>query len=390
MAAPIHKAMRLTVRQVHLWMGLSLGLLFVLLGLTGSALVFYQTIDRWLHPEIQVAASGPAPDAAAPVWDRGLATLRAQWPERQGAWRFELTGEAGAIPVRYVVAGASHGGHRTMVWLSPDGTRVLREDVWGQYLMTWIYDLHMELLGGEFGRAIVGWSGLAIFALVMVTGVWAWWPRGGGRGRWRKALRYAKRAALSRRLRDMHKLAGLVGLPLLAVLVITGVMLALPDESNAVLRPILGPVDRPLSAQELERPTPSISAPRIPAPRIPIVQAAAIAARALPHAQIVWMEAPPVGQGVYKMRMKTAHDPSQRFPHSYVFVDPVGGRVLGVQDADKAGAATTINNWLHRLHDASVLGLFTRWLAVLAGLVPAFLFGTGLWRWIERRRSAQI
>jgi uncharacterized iron-regulated membrane protein len=34
-----------------------------------------------------------------------------------------------------------------------------------------------------------------------------------------------------------------------------------------------------------------------------------------------------------------------------------------------------------------VLGLLTRWLAVLAGLAPVFLFITGLWRWIERSRA---
>jgi uncharacterized iron-regulated membrane protein len=371
MSAPIRKA----VRQVHLWMGLSLGALFVLLGLTGSALVFYQSIDRWLHPEIQVAASGPAPDAASPVWDRGLATLRAQWPERHGAWRFELTGEAGPIPVRYEMPGMGHGGHRIMVWLSPDGGRVLREDVWGQYAMTWIYDLHMELLGGETGRAIVGWSGLAIFMALMLTGLWAWWPRGG----WRKALRYASGAALIRRLRDMHKLAGLIGLPLLSVLVITGVMLALPDESNAVLRPAFGPVDSAPKAGKLES----------RAQRLPITQAAVIAARTLPAAQIVWIEVPPMGQGIYKFRMKMPRDPSARFPHSHVFIDPVSGRMLAVQNAEKAGATTRINNWLHCLHDASVLGLSTRLLAVVIGLLPALLFVTGLWRWIVRNKIAK-
>jgi uncharacterized iron-regulated membrane protein len=61
--------------------------------------------------------------------------------------------------------------------------------------------------------------------------------------------------------------------------------------------------------------------------------------------------------------------------------------VLARQEAQQAGPTTTINNWLHSLHDASVLGLFTRWLAVVSGLVPAFLFVTGLWRWLARRQQ---
>ncbi|RZM08056.1 MAG: hypothetical protein EOP67_72300, partial [Sphingomonas sp.] len=40
---------RILVRRVHLWLGLSLGLLFAVLGLTGSALVFYTGIDAALH-----------------------------------------------------------------------------------------------------------------------------------------------------------------------------------------------------------------------------------------------------------------------------------------------------------------------------------------------------
>lgn len=369
--------LRLAVRQVHLWMGLSLGALFVLLGLTGSALVFYQALDLALHPEMAVSAKGPAPDAQSPVWDLALATMRAQRPDRQGIYRFEVTGEAGPIPVRYEMPGRAHGGHRVMIWLSPDGGRVLREAVWGQYLMTWLYDLHMALLAGPVGTLIIGWSGLAIFLLVMVSGVWVWWPRTSGRGGWAKALRYARHAALTRRLRDMHKLAGLIGLPVLSVLVMTGVMLALPDQSNAALRPLFGPVD----------PSPKAMDNTDTGPRLSITQAAVIAQRVLPSARIVWIEVPPIGQGVYKFRMKTPHDPSARFPHSFVFLDPVSGRVVAVQNADKAGRTTTINNWLHCLHDASVLGLFTRWLAVIIGLVPAFLFTTGLWRWLERKRA---
>lgn len=55
--------MRIFIRRVHLWLGLSLGLLFVLLGLTGSALVFYPEMDGWLNLS---ASTEAAPGGWAP------------------------------------------------------------------------------------------------------------------------------------------------------------------------------------------------------------------------------------------------------------------------------------------------------------------------------------
>ncbi|MFM2372531.1 MAG: hypothetical protein RIS85_2253, partial [Pseudomonadota bacterium] len=50
---------RTIVRKAHLWLGLGLGALFALLGLTGSLLVFYQEIDAALHPHIIVENRAP-------------------------------------------------------------------------------------------------------------------------------------------------------------------------------------------------------------------------------------------------------------------------------------------------------------------------------------------
>ncbi|MEL0253840.1 MAG: PepSY-associated TM helix domain-containing protein [Novosphingobium sp.] len=177
------------VRAAHLGLGLSVGTLFVVLGISGSLLVFYQEIDAAVHPEIQVTGPAEAPGWHSPVWDKALATVRREWPERTGAWRFEASGKPGPVAARYVLPRtrphAAHSGGFIMVWLTPDGSRVLREAPWGDYAMTWIYDLHMQLAAGPAWRDVVGWAGLVILVLLL-TGLWAWWPKGS----WRKALRY--------------------------------------------------------------------------------------------------------------------------------------------------------------------------------------------------------
>jgi signal transduction histidine kinase len=158
--------MRSFVRQVHLWMGLTFGALFVLLGLTGSVLVFYPEIDALLHPEIR------AEGRHTPDWDRALATVRSAYPDKAGAWRFEVTDGQGTIPARYYnpPETAGRGFAPMMVWLSPDGGQVLRRDYWGDYAMTFLYDLHYRLLLGAVGGTSLGIAGLVAIVLLFWIG----------------------------------------------------------------------------------------------------------------------------------------------------------------------------------------------------------------------------
>jgi uncharacterized iron-regulated membrane protein len=358
---------RLLVRRVHLWLGLSLGLLFALLGLTGSALVFYTDIDAVLHPAIRAERSDPAPDWTSPVWDRALATGRTRWHHPGAKWTFEVTGESGPIAARYYPA-AGHHADREMVWFSPDGGRIVRAEPWGGYLMSWLYQLHMQLLAGEVGHQLVGWSGVAML-LLLVSGLLAWWPRGS----WAKAVAFKRAAAPIRRLRDLHKLLGIWSLGLLFVLVATGVLLSLPEVTSTLLAP--APIPDPKSRPSNERP-------------ITIRQALAAAHRALPDGRLTFVDVPGTRDGAFRARFEVPGDPHERFPGSFVFIDQFSGRVLAVHDVRRGNTGTTLTAWIRTLHDGTVGGLVTRILAVLVGLVPSALFATGLLHWLRRRRTA--
>lgn len=366
MSRPRHIVMRL-----HLWLGLSLGALFVLAGLTGSVLVYYVEIDGWLHP-----GQASAGTADATSFDAALVTVRKAFPDKQGPWRIEVTGRPGAIPMRYYhppeTAGRSHAP--MLVWLSSDGKQVLRRDYWGDSAMTWIYDLHYQLKLDKAGGVVMGYAGLALLAL-LISGLWAWWPRGS----WAKALRFKRGAGTTRRLRDLHKLAGLSVFPLLAMLTATGVLLALPVESRTVLKPLLG------DAAAMPSPRSEAASGRQIAP-----SAALAAARgAMPEARTAWIEIPGPGDGAYRLRMQQPVDPSRRFPRSYVWVDQYRGTVIGSHDAATFPALSTLEAWLHPLHDGSAGGMVLRLAVLLAGLLPLGLFVTGLLRWRARRRPGR-
>jgi len=363
---------RLLIRRIHLWLGLSVGAVFVLLGLTGSALVFYVEIDRLLHPETRAEAAVNAPGWNSPVWDRALATGRAHMHGAPGRWSFEATDTPGPIPARFYPA-MPHAGHhsapRTMVWFSPDGRRVVRTAPWGGYTMSWLYELHMQLLAADIGRQIVGWSGVAMLALLL-SGIFAWWPRGS----WAKALAFKRDAAPIRRLRDLHKLTGLASAGLLSLLVATGVLLALDDVKAWMLSP-----------------------PQVPAPRsiddgggraVTIAAALAAARRAVPDGRLAFIDVSDAGDAPIRVRVELPGDPHRRFPASFVFVDRSSGRVLAVHDGRQGGVGTQIAIWMRSIHDGSIGGLATRVLAVLLGLVPLVLFVTGLLHWRRRVRTA--
>lgn len=366
---------RSLLRQVHLWLGLALGLPFLVLAFTGSALVFYVEIDALLNPAARTVSAGPAPDWNSPVWDQALRTARARWPEASGKWSFEVTGQAGPIPARYYppssAHGHSHGVDPLMVWFSRDGQQVVRQARWGDYLMTWLYDVHRNLLAGDTGNYVVGWIGVASLQL-LITGLIVWWPRGS----WRKALAYKRQASPIRRLYDLHKLAGLYSLALLLILTATGALLALPAEKGWLLGKLVAPMT----------PVPTPVSTAKTGVQIPVAQALSAAHAALPDAQVRWVDVPGPGDGVFRIRARVPHDPTTRFPTSFVFVDQYSGAVLAVHDMRQGSASTAVNAWIRPLHDASVGGLATRILGVLIGFVPAVLFVTGFLRW--RKRAA--
>jgi len=371
-------AARMLLRQFHLWLGLSLGALFALIGLTGSALVFYVAIDAALNPLVQAETDAPPASWESPVWDRALATGRANFPAG-GDWSFEATGEGGPIPARYYPPVGEHagaGGHhapREMVWFSPDGGEVVRVSRWGDYAMSWIYELHMNLLAGDLGMQVVGWSGYATLVLLL-TGVIAWWPRGS----WRKALAFKRRAASLRRLRDLHKLAGLSSLILLFLLVLTGAFLSLPAVKDQIFAATIA-APEPVPAPEL-----APAGPR----EVSLAQALLAARATIPQGRMTFVDVPGTPGAPYRVRVQGAGDPHSRFPGSFVFVDRFSGEVAAVHDTTAGNPATRVSVWIRPIHDGSIGGMGTRVLAVIAGLVPSLLFVTGLLHWL-RRKSAR-
>ncbi len=367
----IKRRLRNATRGLHRALGLGLGALFALTGLSGSVLVFYQDIDAGLNPVLHT--SGVAEPV---VWEEVLQSLRQEFPGMDGAWRLELDARRGAVAARYYATPQAQvrGFAPLMAWVDPARQRVLRAEVWGEYAMTWLYDLHYRLLLGEPGAVLMGIAGIALLVLLL-SGLCAWWPR---RGNWRKALRAKPRAAPLRRLHDLHKIAGLSSLPVLLVLVVTGVMLDLPQEARWLMAAF-----SPLTEMPSPAPSPSTGS------RISVDTAIALAVRRFPDARPAWIETPSAQNHVYRVRLQQPGEPDGRFPHTWVWLDASTGALLSAHDPLAGSAGDTLLRWLHPLHSGEALGMGGRVLVCAAGLLPAGLFITGWMQQRIRRRSKE-
>lgn len=219
--------------RLHLLLGLTIGLVAALLGLTGAALVLK---EPWLRLELGAMAD-PADPAAMPL----APDLQVKAAEAIATAPRRLVSVAapgsGPMPVAAVLAlltePADNGGPRFVVGtIDPATGAVLGIRPFDDLAFARLLDLHRALLGGGTGAGLVAAVGM-VLCLSLVSGAYLWWPgRVGDRRRpgfWRRRLLPSFRGPWHLQARVMHATAGIWLLLPLAVLAVTGTLLARPD-----------------------------------------------------------------------------------------------------------------------------------------------------------------
>lgn len=368
-ADAVHHPRRLWLRgillQVHLWSGLVVGLLATIAGLSGSALVYREALDRMLAPSLYRVSAAPPLGA-----DELLARVERALPAsstvqsldvgaRSAPWTFHLLLPGGRAAAAYVDAGAG----RLL------GLRGEREGA-----MNWLYALHTELFAGKAGTLVAGAGAVGLF-LLCLTGTVLWWP---GRGRVRRAAAIRFSGSRRRLNWDIHVAGGFwISLPL-AVQAFSGIFLCFGLGALLVL---LG--GRASEFNDLA------AAPDLrtacPAPHRTL-QAILDRARALhPGADDAFLLFPPAPSKGLTIFSRTSGDlRSGRV--TILGFDPCSGALLKHADSRRASPALRAVLLLDAFHFGLIGGNVARPAWILLGLCPGTLFVTGFLLW--RRRIA--
>jgi uncharacterized iron-regulated membrane protein len=370
---PARKVWRKVWLNLHLYIGLLGGALFVLTSLTGSLLVFYKTIDEWMNPEQLVRTAG----ADLPL-NQIVAAAQAAHPDWSvpDSLIFPLH-EKDSFHAWFKVP--SHGADRDdwrVVTIDPSSGRTLSDRQWGSYFVSFVYELHQGLLLGKVGESFVGI--LALFLLLSIaTGLYLWWPAS---GKMRRALSFQGGGSPVRRQYDLHKLSGLGSALVLSLLAATGFYLEFPDAVISTVRWV-SPVQDTSPQAEPHSDLRDGAAAILPD------QAVAIARATLPDARVMWLGLPHDARDTFAVGLRQPGEVRQAGGQSEVWIDQYSGAVLRVQDWQHFTGGEMFLAWLFPLHNGEAFGLTGRWLVCVTGFMPLILYVTALRMWWLKRTA---
>lgn len=351
---------------LHRWIGLALGLHWLLLAATGCVLLFHREIEAGL------IATGPA-IAGVPDVERAIATAR-----RAGATdiaRVMIQGE----PVRMVRIFAKRDGQSQILMLDASGGALLDATPTGggssrSGIIRGIYKFHQQLLLGHDGELLVGTSGLFLLTTLLI-GVKIGWP---GRRRWRATLAPRLLGKPWQKLFLLHRSFGLLIAAPLILSATTGAAIIWSDMLRSALHgsgaateaadPIKGDGD------------------------IRIAPAAAIrtATAAMPRARFSRIDLPQPGEPAYVVHLRQPGELRAILGTSQVAIDGRSGAILWARDATSQRWGDRLLDALFAIHNGEWLGIGGRLIVLTTGLGLLFIVGAGFGIWWQRpaRRTA--
>jgi uncharacterized iron-regulated membrane protein len=384
-----------TIWRWHFYAGLFTVPFILWLSVTGGIYLFKPQIEAWIdRPYDHLTIEGAPADPA-----RLVARAQAAVP--------------GSVLHRFVLPSEPDNAQRVVVGIGAEETRVYLHPVTGQVLkavgeedrlMRVIFRLHGELMAGRWGSAVVelaaSWT-----IMMLLTGLFLWWPRGaknlGG------VLYPRLRARVRLFWKDVHAVTGIWVSLLAIVLIFSG----LPWANNwgnylAAVRSATGQVEGPVDwsrgseADAAERValdqrsraalgqhaehsgtgTQSVRASSADLNRV------VVSADQLGLAAPVEITPPAPGSAIWKVQSNNANRPER----STVEIDGASGTIVGRRDFAQ-------RHWIDRLvgygiavHEGALFGLANQLVGLVTLLALVTLAISSIVLWWRRRPKGRL
>ncbi|MEH2290954.1 PepSY-associated TM helix domain-containing protein [Nostoc sp.] len=362
------KRLRNFVFYLHRYLGLVLGLIIVVIGVTGTLWMFDAEVYRLILGKrlTQVTPQGqPLP-------------LNVLVEKVQAAYSSQPDLKVSTISPDYFQTGTSpasvgiidKNGISLDVLLNPYTGEILgTHQTTGDWLDI-AGQLHIGSVAGHTGEIVYGIIGLLMFILC-ITGIFLW-PG------WRKLVTGFKIKLNTHPKRtnfDIHKVVGIFAAVFLAILGFTGFCM----NWGSMVYPVIYAITFSPSPPE-----PTLVSVPIPGKKpISLQQAIQISNTPLPGATtpIIWPPTTP--EGTYTFRKHFPEDLNSS-GSSEVYVDQYSGKVLWVRSIRQISRGDKVIAWIGNLHFGHYGGRTTEIIYGVVGITPIILLITGFVMWWYR------
>lgn len=365
---------RKIILKIHLWLGLSTGLVVFIVSITGAMYCFAPELQQLTQPYRSVAIQNTRFLPASAL----IAIAEKQVPDKKAKRLYYGQPNKAAYALFF-----DKDGYYYTVFMNPyDGT-VLKTKNMRKDFYTIILYLHFTLLI-PYGQEIVGWSTL-IFFVMIVSGIILWWPKNKAAKKARFTIKWG--TSPKRMNYDLHNVLGFYSSWILLFTVFTGLIWAFDGFAAAVYK-ITGQKNSVIQQ------------------KIPVSNASQqnimVADKAIDK---VWYqlehEMKDTYQAVELMVPQTDSaailvraNPSEKifYKTDYRYFDQYSGKEFeGAYGWGKYSDVKTLSDRIQRMnydiHIGAVLGYPGRIAVFLAALVAASLPITGLLIWLGRRKK---
>ncbi|MEN9520108.1 MAG: hypothetical protein RLZZ381_2696 [Cyanobacteriota bacterium] len=359
------KQVRDVVFIAHRYIGLVVGLLAAAIALTGSLLIIHDWTTPLFEPKVTI------PPAGEPIAITEIANKAQSLIPNLIFESLQIPKEATEPITGWWLAA---GDKWTQASINPYTGELLGQPKPDSAYTNFLWDLHINLLGGEKGAYVAGIVGL-LATILCVTGIMLW-P---GWRRLATGFKIKWNANIKRLNFDLHKVVGIIAAGFLSMAMFTGFIWNYGTWTTPL---IYAATFSPQA--ETQEPVSKV----IPG-KLPIKFTDSLLAKvntALPEGKVTSIYFPTKPKGVFRVNKEINGQEVN------AVIDRYSGEIIKVTDLNtKKSLGDRVMESFIPLHFGTFAGLPSRIFYVFVGLSPTILLITGLimWRYRKRGKSEQ-
>lgn len=358
---------------IHLWLGLSSGLVFFIMALTGAIYCFQPELSKLTQSYLTVEKEDRAYLPVSQLKEIAGRQLPGKKPTR-----IIYKNRDESVSVHFIKRGKE--AYYWSVFLNPYTGEVLKVQDMDKDFFRFMLRGHMYLwLPQDIGKTVIG-TCMIIFAVLVISGIVLWWPRNRGA---RKTSFKVKWSASPKRLNyDLHNVLGFYASWVLIFIITTGLAWSFENVMAAEYWTFSGGKARPKPPVFKSYKSDTVN----DVPQIDNVLASATAA--YPGFEHYQVRLPETDSASYQVMMYYDEGRFTRTDNLY-FNQYTGERFKSVnwglyKDANNGEKA---NRMTYDIHTGGIGGLPTRILVFFTALIAASLPVTGFYIWWGKRKK---